>query len=72
METLIKTLPYTQINQLLGMAQIFNNLIKCALELGKSETSLDIRQSKHLRDRYLRGLKTLLLEHGTNLQDIGE
>lgn len=70
METLVETLPYAQINQLLEMVQIFNNQIKRALALGKAETSLDVRQSKHLRDRYLRELNTLLLEYDIDLKDI--
>jgi hypothetical protein len=66
----METLPYAQINQLLEMVQIFNNQIKRALALGKSEASLDVRQAKHLRDRYLRELNALLMEHGINLQDV--
>ncbi len=70
METLVETLPYAQINQLLEMVQIFNNQIKRSLQLGKAETSLAVRQSKYLRDRYLRELNTLLRENDINLQDL--
>ncbi len=68
MSTITETLPYAQINELLEMVQIFNGQIKRSLALGKSETSLDIRQSKYLRDKHLKELHTLLLQYDIDLQ----
>lgn len=64
----METIPYAQIDNLLGMIAMYNKEIKMSLGAGYTETSLAVRQSKHLRDRYLRELNTLLLQYDIDLQ----
>jgi hypothetical protein len=70
MENIVETIPYAQIESLLGMIATYNREIKMSLGAGYTETSLAVRQSKYLRDRYLRELNTLLRENDINLQDL--
>lgn len=68
MENIVETIPYAQIESLLGMIAMYNKEIKISLSAGYTETSLAVRQSKYLRDRYLRELNTLLLQYDIDLQ----
>jgi hypothetical protein len=70
MESQTLEIPFAQVQNLLEMINMCNKEIKMALSFGKSETSLMVRQSKYQRDRYLRELNTLLIEHGINLQEL--